>query len=120
MQSLLGGPQSAERSRGVQLLAGLFALGSIASLMYAVLLWRSAVAFTAGAWLVGVETARMGPSVYLVFAVALVACSVGLLWKKMWARWLAIFILGWGFVQLVPVVSAAVITANIPGIAKGI
>jgi hypothetical protein len=108
MRSILEKSDVIERPRGVVLLACVFFALAALMIVYGVLIAASTIAFTRAAWVIGIEAAQLGPTIFAVGAAVYVACGVGMLRLWKWARWLAILLLVAGLAQQVPTVSAAV------------
>ncbi len=118
VRSIIDREDESENLEGLRVLAAVFAIIASVSLLYAVLLWMDRVPFTAGAWLIGAEAARMGPTIYLVWSIGASLAALAMLRRNRWGRWTGVAMLAWMFVQQVPVVSAAVVEIHIAAIIR--
>lgn len=108
MRSIVSEERVAATPPGLKWMAwAMFAMAAL-MIVYGALIASSRMAFTSAAWLIGIDAAQLGPTVFVVAAVAYTACGVGLLRRWKWARWLAILLFFAGLAQQVPTVSAAV------------
>lgn len=109
---------SAEPIRpGGRVVALLLATFAVIAAVYATLIGAGVLAFSAGTWVVGEETATRGWIAYAISALVH-ACAATGVWKQWrWARWLGIVVLVAGLLPAVPGISAAVVDLRAAGIA---
>lgn len=107
-----------ERSSGVGAVSVLFGVFAALAVVYAALLAAGRIPFTSAAWLVSGDMARMGPAALLVFAAVHAFAAWGLFRFRRWGRWLALALLGWGFVQEIPTISMAAADGRILAILR--
>jgi len=88
--------------------AVLFGAMSLLSLTFAVLIAFEGVPATSGYFLLG-DFAYSGPVAFVVYAAINAVCALGLCMMRHFARWIAIVLLIYSIIQIVPAMSSAIV-----------
>jgi hypothetical protein len=118
MQSLITLLENNERPTGVIAVAGLCAVISVVSLIFAVLLFVGAMPLSYGSVLLPGGLEQSGPESFLIYG-TLTAVMAGGLWARQgWARRLTVLLASLGIAFAVPAISSAVADGRLGGIIR--